>query len=102
LDDEETAESPGPAGIVLSQTPAPGAPVTPTTSLTLVLSIAPRVVVPAIVGESVADATAALAAANLALVFAGNQESDSPEGSILSQDPPQGTREDRALGAVAL
>ena len=96
LDHEETAESPGPVGVVLSQTPAPGTAVTAGTKVTLVLSIAPRVVVPALVGDSLADATAALGAVGLGLLVSGNEESStSPEGSILEQDPAAGTRVDR-------
>ena len=60
------------------------------------LSIAPRVVVPALVGDSLADATAALGAVGLDLLVSGNEESSSsPEGSILEQDPAPGTRVDR-------
>jgi beta-lactam-binding protein with PASTA domain len=92
---ESTQEVPGPVGIVLSQTPAPGTAVTATTAVSLVLSIAPRVDVPLVVGESVADAKSALDALGLALEVTANEESDSPEGSILSQTPPQGTRVDR-------
>src|SRR4029077_19650200 len=62
----------------------------------LVLSIAPRVVVPALVGDSLDDATAALGAVGLDLLVSGNEESSSsPEGSILEQDPAPGTRVDR-------
>ncbi len=75
LDHEETAESAGPVGVVLSQTPAPGTAVTADTKVTLVLSIAPRVVVPALVGDSLADATAALGAVGLGLLVSGNEES---------------------------
>jgi beta-lactam-binding protein with PASTA domain len=94
LGHEDTAESPGPVGIVLSQTPAPGAAVTASTAMTLVLSIAPRVEVPNVVGRLLADATAALAAVQLVLAVTGNQESDSPPGSILSQSPAPGSRAD--------
>ena len=88
--------APGPVGVVLSQTPAPGTAVTAGTKVTLVLSIAPRVVVPALVGDSLADATAALGAVGLGLLVSGNEESStSPEGSILEQDPAAGTRVDR-------
>jgi serine/threonine-protein kinase len=104
LDHEDTAESPGPVGIVLSQTPAPGSAVTASTTITLVVSIAPRVEVPNVVGSLLADATAALQALDLvlAVAVADNQESDSPPGSILSQSPPSGTRVDHgtAVGVV--
>ena len=53
-------ESPGPVGIVLSQTPARGPRSRAGTKMTLVLSIAPRVAVPNVVGSLLADATAAL------------------------------------------
>jgi serine/threonine-protein kinase len=89
-----TQESPGPVGIVLSQTPAAGTAVTSTTTVSLVVSIAPRVDVPPIVGDSLADAKAALDAVGLVLAVTANEESDAPEGSILSQTPPQGTRVD--------
>jgi serine/threonine-protein kinase len=60
-----------------------------------VLSIAPRVAVPDVVGSLLTDATAALAAAGLALAVAGKEESDAAEGSVLSQAPAKGTRVDR-------
>jgi beta-lactam-binding protein with PASTA domain len=94
LGHEDTAESPGPVGIVLSQTPAPGTAVTASTAISLVLSIAPRVAVPNVVGSLLADATAALAAGDLVLAVTDNEESDSPPGSILSQSPVPGTRVD--------
>ena len=53
-------------------------------------------VVPALVGDSLADATAALGAVGLSSLVSGNEESStSPEGSILEQDPAAGTRVDR-------
>jgi serine/threonine-protein kinase len=97
----DTQESPGPVGIVLSQTPAPGTAITPGIAVSLVLSIAPRVDVPPVIGDSVADATTALDALGLTLVVTGSQESDSPEGSILTQTPAQGTRVDHGT-AVAV
>jgi beta-lactam-binding protein with PASTA domain len=95
LDHEDTEESPGPVGIVLSQTPAPGTAVTPSTKLALVVSIAPRVTVPDLGGKLVADATAALDPLGLVLAVTDKQESDNPEGSILSQTPAPATRVDR-------
>jgi serine/threonine-protein kinase len=48
-----------------------------------------------LVGDSLVDATAALAAVGLVLQVRDNEQSDRPEGSILKQDPEEGTRVDR-------
>jgi serine/threonine-protein kinase len=61
----------------------------------LVVSIAPRVAVPNVVGILLADATDELDPLGLVLAVADKEESDSPEGSILSQTPAEGTRVDR-------
>jgi len=91
LDGVESSESDGPAGVVLKQDPAAGTAVDPATRMTIVVSIVRGVDVPEIVGKSLDDATRAIEDAGLVLVVGDKAESDTPEGSILAQDPAAGT-----------
>jgi serine/threonine-protein kinase len=53
-----------------------------------------QVVVPNLVGQTSAAATAQVAALGLTLTPTGQVSSDQPDGTVLSQDPPAGTKVD--------
>jgi eukaryotic-like serine/threonine-protein kinase len=56
----------------------------------------PRVLVPSLLGRSVADAASAVRTAGLRLVVdGGHQDARTPPGVIIAQDPPSGGRVDR-------
>ncbi len=88
-------EMEGRPGVVLSQAPAGGTAVDATTQMTLEVSIAPRVEVPAITGRPLNNAKKVLARAGLELDVAAKAESDQAEGTILEQEPAAGQRVDR-------
>jgi beta-lactam-binding protein with PASTA domain len=98
--DEQERE--GPAGIVIAQDPAAGTAVTPATSMILVVSIAARLEVPALIGSSLEDARRVLESLGLALEVTDKQESDEPEGSILGQTPEPGTLVERGAQVEVL
>jgi eukaryotic-like serine/threonine-protein kinase len=89
------AEEPG---IVLDQRPAPGNQVDPEVTqdepVTIVVSQAPRTfLVPRLDGLTLAEAEAALEAANLVLGEVTQQnDQDVPEGDIISQSPTAGEK----------
>jgi beta-lactam-binding protein with PASTA domain len=95
LDRVDTREADGPVDVVLEQQPAPGTPVGPDTRMRLIVSIARRGEVPALIGSTLESAKRTLAAAGLGLEVADKEQSDEREGSILRQDPAAGTLVDR-------
>jgi RHS repeat-associated protein len=82
-----------PAGIVLSQAPAAGNVVNEDTAVNIVVSLgAAPVIVPNVVGQTQATASAAIVAADLVVGTVGNATSATvPAGSVISQDPAGGT-----------
>jgi beta-lactam-binding protein with PASTA domain len=89
-----TQRAPGRAGLVISQEPAAGTPITAKTSVTLVIGTAEQgdtVVVPNIVGGTVPEAEKLLKQANLELGQQSEKPGD-PVGTVLDQSPAAGTR----------
>ena len=80
-------------GYVISTDPAPGGRVAKSGTVTLVLSIGPqRYLVPKLVNQSVADATAALTAQHLAVGTQTSAYSDTvARGDVISTSPAAGT-----------
>ncbi len=79
-----------PDGTVLSQTPAANSQVA--IGSTVNISIATKVVVPSVIGKTVADATTTLTAARLVLTAGAQTISAQPEGTVVTQDPAAGAR----------
>jgi beta-lactam-binding protein with PASTA domain len=79
-----------PDGTVLSQNPAAGTQVA--RGSTVNITVATKVVVPSVVGDTVAAATTALAAVQLVLAQGAQTISDQPEGTVLTQSPASGAR----------
>ena len=82
-----------PAGDVISQNPAAGAMVAPGSSVDLVISLGPAMIVtPNVVGLSEAQATLAVTTAGL-VVGAVTQQADNtaPAGDVIDQAPAGGT-----------
>jgi beta-lactam-binding protein with PASTA domain len=81
-----------PSGIVISQTPLAGSLVLPGSVVGLVVSIGPAtVLVPNLVGNSQAVATATIAAAGLTVGSVTAINNAAPAGIVLSQAPLAGT-----------
>ena len=83
--------SDSPAGVVLRQSRQPGERVPRGTEVEMEVSAGPqRVRVPSVIGLSQEDAWARLRQALLELEVAGEQESEKPPGTVLSQSPAAG------------
>ena len=72
-----------PAGQIISLTPAAGTEVPRDSTVSVVVSRGPAVVVPAVIGQPLAQAIATLQAAGLVIV------ETSGNGGVLSTDPPR-------------
>ncbi len=85
-----------PAGEVISQDPAGGTTVNSASPVNLVVSLGPvQVSVPDVVGQSQANAQAAITAANLTVGAVTQQNSLTvPAGDVISQNPAGGTTVD--------
>lgn len=83
-------ESAGPAGLVLSQDPAPGVLIAEGLPVSIVVSVPPPVEVPSLAGLTTDEAAAVLAGAGLALGQVTEREAEPPLGIVLSQQPPAG------------
>jgi serine/threonine-protein kinase len=83
-------------GTVLSTDPAAGTSVAKKTSVRMVVSVGPKVVyvlVPSVVNEQYTTATQTLSAPGTNLSFKANfVTSTRPQGTVLSQSPPGGTK----------
>ena len=89
-----TQRAPERAGLVISQTPAAGTPITADTAVTLVIGTAGEgdtVVVPDVAGLSRDEAEAKLKEAGLA-VGQLSEAPGTPVGTVLKQDPAAGVR----------
>jgi serine/threonine-protein kinase len=81
-----------PAGLVISQSPLPGTPVDPDSTVDLVVSSGPdTVAVPNILGYSRTEAQAALETEGL-VADLQKQQSDSPKGTVISTEPQAGQK----------
>ncbi|GAA2038791.1 Stk1 family PASTA domain-containing Ser/Thr kinase [Terrabacter terrae] len=82
-----------PAGVVISQDPAPGTSVKRNTSVSVVVSRGRQPIdVPTVTGTSFEAASAAVTKAGLVVVRAPDVNSDTvPSGQVVSQSPDQGT-----------
>ncbi|HEY3079228.1 MAG TPA: PASTA domain-containing protein [Chloroflexota bacterium] len=81
-----------PPGTIVAQNPAGGARVTLGSNVTLTAATPRTALVPALVGQTVAAARAALAQLGLTLTAGGQEESDQPAGTVVRQTPAAGTR----------
>ncbi len=89
-----TQRAPDRVGLVLSQSPAAGVPVTADTQVTLVIGTAEdgdTVVVPDVVGSSRDEAQAKLGEAGLT-VGQVSEQPGAPAGTVLKQNPEAGVR----------
>ena len=89
-----TQRAPEKAGLVISQTPEAGAPITAETSVTLVIGAAESgdtVAVPDVVGLTLDEASVKLEEAGTTLGTVSRRPAK-PAGTILAQDPAAGTR----------
>jgi len=77
-------------GIVLAQKPAAASRVEKAAKVDLVVAVAPRIIVPQIVGKTSADAEGALRQAGLAAGARTTRESSEASGMVLSQRPAAG------------
>ena len=82
----------GPAGTVLAQDPAAGAPADAGTTVTVTVGVAANVPVPDLRGMTAAEARVAVADADLVLGSVVTEASDEPEGRVLRQTPAAGSR----------
>jgi serine/threonine-protein kinase len=83
-------------GTVTAQAPAPGTRVVKGTDVRLNVSKGlPPVPVPNVVGDSEADATAALQSAGFTVGQSQQQDSDQPQGTVIGTNPSVGTLLDR-------
>jgi beta-lactam-binding protein with PASTA domain len=82
----------GPAGTVLAQDPAAGAPADAGTTVTVTVGVAANVPVPDLRGMTAAEARVAVADADLVLGSVVTEASDEPEGRVLRQTPAAGGR----------
>jgi serine/threonine-protein kinase len=81
-----------PKDTVMSQAPAAGQQVPPGTSVGITVSQGPKSAsVPDVIGQTQADATAALKAAGLGVKVVTNYNATTPKGDVYSQAPAQGT-----------
>jgi beta-lactam-binding protein with PASTA domain len=87
---EPVKENPNEAGNILRQTPAAGEEVPLGTQVTLVME-ARLVSVPDVIGQSNADAGATLTNLNLKVQPEAVQTQEAQPGTVLDQDPEQGT-----------
>src|SRR2546426_8335791 len=96
VNEEETErESPG---MVLKQTPQAGERVEKGTKINLVLAIAPKVVVPDIIGKTFDQAATAVKTAGLNVgQRSSKQSSEAAAGIVLLQNPTAGTRVDKTV-----
>jgi beta-lactam-binding protein with PASTA domain len=79
-------------GLVLSQNPIAGAIVPTGTTVDIVISLGPQILVPNVVGQTQADANSAIIAENLIVGTITYEHSDVvPLGSVISQNPVSGT-----------
>ncbi|MGH6896971.1 MAG: PASTA domain-containing protein [Geminicoccaceae bacterium] len=89
-----TQRAPDRVGLVISQEPAAGTPITATTSVSLVIGTVEQgdtVAVPNIVGRTVAEAEKLLKEAGLKL-GQRSEKPGAPVGTVLDQSPAAGTR----------
>lgn len=89
-----TQRAPDRVGLVISQEPAAGTPITPTTSVTLVIGTVEQgdtVTVPNIVGQTVPEADGLLQDVGLSL-GRRSEKTGAPVGTVLDQSPAAGTR----------
>lgn len=76
------------AGLVISQSPAPGTRVSPASAVNITLGASPRLVsVPDLVGDDTATAIAVLENARLRLGGVDQRKSNEGKGTILAQNP---------------
>jgi hypothetical protein len=87
--------SPVQAGTVLSSSPAAGRRVKKGSVVTLAVSLGNQVHVDSVVSDTQDDATSALQAQGLNPVVNQEVTSDTPDGQVMSQDPPAGTLVDK-------
>ncbi|MGH6904175.1 MAG: PASTA domain-containing protein, partial [Geminicoccaceae bacterium] len=89
-----TQRAPDRVGLVISQEPAAGTPITATTSVTLVIGTAEQgdtVAVPNLVGRTVPEAEMLLKGVGLSL-GRRTEKPGAPVGTVLEQSPAAGTR----------
>ena len=89
-----TQRAPDRVGLVISQEPAAGTPITPTTSVTLVIGTVEQgdtVAVPNIIGQTVPEADGLLQDVGLSL-GRRSEKTGAPVGTVLDQSPAAGTR----------
>lgn len=89
-----TQQAPGRVGLVVSQEPPAGTPITADTSVTLVIGVAEQadtIIVPDVTGRSRDEAQARLKEAGLAVGQITTRPGE-PVGTVLSQNPKAGTR----------
>jgi len=89
---ESTEKAPG---VVLAQQPAAASRVERTTKVDLVVAVAPKIIVPQIVGKTSTDAEGALRQAGLVSGMKTTRESSEASGIVLSQRPAAGQALDR-------
>jgi len=85
-------EASGPAGTVVEQKPAAGEFVDPGTPVAVAVSRGLRLVVPDVVGFTLSEAEAALAAVGLRAASLAATPSSQPEGTVLGQSPAAGSQ----------
>jgi beta-lactam-binding protein with PASTA domain/predicted Ser/Thr protein kinase len=85
--------SDAPKGQVTAQDPAAGTSVDKGSRVTLTVSKGPeKVAVPDVVGQDKADARATLRDAGFTVAVVERETADQPEGSVIRQSPPAGTK----------
>jgi len=87
----QSEESRAPKGTVVRQEPAAGARVPRGTPVDLWLATPALVPVPGLSGLRADDARARLAGAGLAMMQRQPEENDAPEGTVIGQEPLEGT-----------
>lgn len=81
-----------PAGVVISQAPVAGTAVLPTSAVDLVVSLGPApVLVPNVIGQAQAAASAVITGAGFAVGTVTQQYDPAPAGTVISQSPLGGT-----------
>jgi beta-lactam-binding protein with PASTA domain len=90
---EEAADPP--LGVVLRQSPAAGSPADPGAAVEVVVSVAPGVDVPNLVGRAIDRAIELGARRGLVVAINEWRESDAPASTVLEQAPAAGSRAER-------
>src|SRR4051812_40433982 len=92
----ELENSDSPKDQVIAQTPTGNSVVDKGSRVTITVSKGPeKVDVPDVVGQSKADARATLEDAGFKVKVVEQESADQPEGTVLRQSPPSGSKEDK-------